>query len=57
MIFIVYIQSDWDLHAAFFESIVSVARLLGHRSLPILQPLVQQVSIHTHTHTHTLAPY
>jgi WD40 repeat protein len=35
-------KTDWDLHAAFFESIVSVARLLGYRSLPILEPLVQQ---------------
>jgi len=35
-------KSDWELHGAFFECIVSVATLLGHRSLPILEPLLQQ---------------
>ena len=39
------LQSDWELHGAFFECIVSVATLLGHRSLPILEPLLQQVGL------------
>ena len=42
------LQTDWELHRAFFECIVDVATLLRHHSLPILEPLLQQVSERMH---------
>ncbi len=39
-------QTDWELHGAFFDCIVSVAMLLGQRNLPILEPLLQQVCVY-----------
>ena len=40
------LQTDWELHRAFFECIVDVATQLRHHSLPILEPLLQQVQVY-----------
>ena len=38
-------KNNWELHLAFFDAIVDVATQIGHRSLDIVEALLQQVRL------------